>query len=360
LVDKLILLETTFLKEKNTGISTVINSILHVFNDFGIDYKTISYYKYFAKKKMLLWYIYYNIILNIKVYMLKKSDTFLIPSNIGGLFFLISRNASNILLIYDLFEISENKNIAKKIINKVRFFLIFKNVKKIITISKTSCNNIKTIFPDVKGKVYQIYLFIRNVNQVDEGNGDGKRILSQKVISTVNDNLYFLANGSGQKRKNVDFLIENMQKIWQDFGHKLVLIGKDFYNNQYYEVLSKIKGYGYENLIIHLGEVTNAELIYLYKNATCFIFPSLNEGFGLPPLEALVYDCKIAVSNISIFREIYSEMDCLFDFNYDSLKTVLLYISNNEMYDFNNNKKIILNRFSYDKFSKNLIAALTS
>lgn len=56
------------------------------------------------------------------------------------------------------------------------------------------------------------------------------------------------------------------------------------------------------------------ELKYLYRNAWGFIFPSIYEGFGIPPLEAIVMGVKhIAVSDIPIFREIYMEGVSYFD-----------------------------------------------
>ena len=55
------------------------------------------------------------------------------------------------------------------------------------------------------------------------------------------------------------------------------------------------------------GYVSDDELASLYKYAKGFIFPSLCEGFGLPPLEAIVLGCKsVALSDIPVFREIYN------------------------------------------------------
>ena len=66
--------------------------------------------------------------------------------------------------------------------------------------------------------------------------------------------------------------------------------------------------------IVYTGYVTDDELYSLYKNARGFIFPSLYEGFGLPPLEAIIMGVKcIAVSNISVFKEIYHRNVYYFD-----------------------------------------------
>ncbi|WPU08584.1 glycosyltransferase family 1 protein [Pseudarthrobacter oxydans] len=62
-----------------------------------------------------------------------------------------------------------------------------------------------------------------------------------------------------------------------------------------------------------LGSVSNAELRWLYEHSSLLIFASLDEGFGLPPLEALHFGCPIAVSDIPVFRELYEDAANFFD-----------------------------------------------
>jgi glycosyltransferase involved in cell wall biosynthesis len=62
-----------------------------------------------------------------------------------------------------------------------------------------------------------------------------------------------------------------------------------------------------------LGYVSDAELRSLYENAACFAFPSIYEGFGLPPLEALALGCPTVVANGSSLREIFTEVAFLCD-----------------------------------------------
>ena len=56
-----------------------------------------------------------------------------------------------------------------------------------------------------------------------------------------------------------------------------------------------------------LGEVSDSELIDLYRNAEALLFPSLYEGFGLPPLEALACGTISVVSRIEVLEELYSD-----------------------------------------------------
>jgi glycosyltransferase involved in cell wall biosynthesis len=51
----------------------------------------------------------------------------------------------------------------------------------------------------------------------------------------------------------------------------------------------------------------------LYSSASVFIYPSLYEGFGIPPLEAMAHDCPVAASNTSSIPEVVGEAAELFD-----------------------------------------------
>lgn len=56
--------------------------------------------------------------------------------------------------------------------------------------------------------------------------------------------------------------------------------------------------------VIFTGHVSDEELKVLYKNALMFVFPSIYEGFGIPILDAQLFEIPVICSDISIFREI--------------------------------------------------------
>ena len=56
--------------------------------------------------------------------------------------------------------------------------------------------------------------------------------------------------------------------------------------------------------VLILNQVTDNELSWLYRNCQIFSFLSLDEGFGLPVLEALYFNCTLLLSDIKVFREI--------------------------------------------------------
>jgi len=72
--------------------------------------------------------------------------------------------------------------------------------------------------------------------------------------------------------------------------------------------------------VVMLGYVSNQQLKYLYSHASLFIFPSLFEGFGIPPLEAMILGCPVLSSNATALPEILGDACEYFDpLNVDDL-----------------------------------------
>jgi mannosyltransferase len=70
---------------------------------------------------------------------------------------------------------------------------------------------------------------------------------------------------------------------------------------------------GLSDHIVPVGRVSDAELTFLYKQAGFFFFPSLYEGFGIPPLEAMQQGCPVLASNRSSIPEVVGDAGVLFD-----------------------------------------------
>ena len=116
---------------------------------------------------------------------------------------------------------------------------------------------------------------------------------------------YVLAASSRNPNKNFRRIVQAM-KEHDTAGAKLVIAGGD--DNRIYR-----EGTHLPDGIRALGYVSDAELKALYENASCFVFASLYEGFGLPPLEALSCGCPIVVSRVGSLPEIFDEVACFCD-----------------------------------------------
>jgi len=111
---------------------------------------------------------------------------------------------------------------------------------------------------------------------------------------------YILTVGTLQPRKNYVRLIEAFSKL--DSSLTLVIVGKKGW--LYEDILAAPEKFGVQQRVKFLEFVPDSDLSALYKDARCFVLPSLYEGFGLPVLEAMAYGCPVVVSNVSSLPEI--------------------------------------------------------
>ncbi len=126
----------------------------------------------------------------------------------------------------------------------------------------------------------------------------------------LNDD-YILFVGNRKKHKNLSNLILAFSKIKDRVNVKLVIAGSKDRQKDDVDIL--IENLNLKKHVIEFISPTDEEILSLYKHAKLFVFPSLFEGFGLPPLEALALDCPVIASNIPVLREILGEEIACFD-----------------------------------------------
>ena len=117
--------------------------------------------------------------------------------------------------------------------------------------------------------------------------------------------------GHIEPRKNYPRLIEAFKKLKEKEENqdlKLVIAGK-----KYVDYINTIRLMEETPDVVYLDFIPRELLLWLYKNATLFVFPSTYEGFGFPPLEAASMGTISAVSNVSSIPEVCG--DCAFYFN---------------------------------------------
>lgn len=114
---------------------------------------------------------------------------------------------------------------------------------------------------------------------------------------------YFLHVGVMEKRKNLPVLIQAFSQMVkrEDFARfKLVLVGQRGPRktlDDYDHVLDLITSLELENRVILPGFLNSRDLNNYYQHALAYVFPSLNEGFGMPILEAFSFGLPVIISN---------------------------------------------------------------
>jgi glycosyltransferase involved in cell wall biosynthesis len=111
--------------------------------------------------------------------------------------------------------------------------------------------------------------------------------------------------GTKEPRKNLDRLLRAYLELpeWLKKEFKIVLVGPKGWGEGYStDVFEKIRDH-----IVVIDYVDVDTLAYIYSLASLFVFPSLYEGFGLPPLEAMACGCPVVVSNAASLPEVCGE-----------------------------------------------------
>jgi glycosyltransferase involved in cell wall biosynthesis len=167
---------------------------------------------------------------------------------------------------------------------------------------------------------------------------------------------YFLYVGSIKPHKNLLTALKafNLWRSKYNGKNKLVLVGikqSDLASNS--EALNLID----KNSTIIPGYVPDDDLAVYYNNAKCLIFPSLYEGFGLPPLEAMIYGCPVLTSNSASLPEVCGTAALYFEpLNFEELASKMEQIINDDNLRRGLVEKGYTNasRFTREKLNENL------
>jgi glycosyltransferase involved in cell wall biosynthesis len=121
----------------------------------------------------------------------------------------------------------------------------------------------------------------------------------------LGDKPYLVSVGTLQPRKNYQMLIRAFRPVAARWPHNLVIAGGKGW--LYDEMVAEVERQGLQGRVLFTGFVDDADLPALYSEATLFLFASLYEGFGLPPLEAMACGVPVLASNASCLPEVVGD-----------------------------------------------------
>lgn len=143
---------------------------------------------------------------------------------------------------------------------------------------------------------------------------------------------YLLAVGSLQPRKNLVRLIRAYAKLRtenENFQPQLVIVGRKLWLAD--EIFAEVRKQRWAKDVILTGYVSDEDLPKLYRQATAFVYPSLFEGFGLPPVEAMACGTPVVTSNVSSLPEVTGEAALLIDpLDQSAIELALLQITGDQ------------------------------
>ena len=263
----------------------------------------------------LRYLVWKQIILPIKL-VFNSADFLICPDYVAPIF----SSTKKIVVIHDnlFWKYPENyPRFWRKYFTKLIKFGLFGN-SQIVTTSRYSKNGLKNIFDNYK--IDYVYQSSERVHYIDKINRSKE---------------YILHIGTFEKRKDLLTLVKAFKLFKDKTGSslKLVLAGSKNFNGSK-QIYKEIKRYISKNnlisFIIMPGYINKKQAIYYFNNAFTYVFPSIDEGFGIPLIEAMRAHVPVICSDIEIFKEIGHDCVVYFkkqDFNdlYNKLKLICQY-----------------------------------
>ncbi len=193
----------------------------------------------------------------------------------------------------------------KKIAHRLVIRNAVKKSEKIFAVSQYTKDDIKKYFGASQGKIEVTYEAIDPVRKI-ASDSVGKILKKYGIIKP-----YILYVGNAYPHKNLERLVLVFREIAKKHPHlHLVFVGKEDY---FYKRLKKYVSQNFAKNVIFADYIPDEHLTPVYQEALLYVFPSLYEGFGLPPLEAMAENIPVASSSGSCLPEILGNAAIYFD-----------------------------------------------
>jgi len=180
---------------------------------------------------------------------------------------------------------------------------------RVLTVSEASKRDILEYFRVPESKVTVIYNAIDERFHEEPPADEVMRVQERYQLTDP----FILYAGNIKPHKNLERLIEAFHMVRRgELEHiKLLIIGDEI--SKYATLRRAVHRYKLHKHVRFFGFVPDATLAILYRLARVFVFPSLYEGFGLPPLEAMASGTPVITSNLSSLPEVVGDAAMLID-----------------------------------------------
>lgn len=274
----------------------------------GIEHREISY-DWLQKLVSFGSISIYRIIWNLFVlpFLSREFDLVYSLSPHGSVFI----KNKQIITVHDLIGLDKKISLSQSIYYRTIFPAILKQSKRIISISNATKEDLKGHVDGVENRVQIIYNGADHLKPLPYSS-----MTSPKIDLEMGK--YFILVGASFSHKNVETVISVFNSLKE---YKLIIVhGKNKYSKGLQNKYSEMKNVSF------VSELSNEDLVSLYRNALGNIYVSLKEGFGFPPFEAALNDTVSIVSEIDCLKEIYADGSVIYvdPYSIDDIKEKVL------------------------------------
>lgn len=306
----------------------------HFFEQYGVDIITtpdiVANTSKVSKLRPVYW-LFYSFYLSAKI-RIKYSNKLIISTTHHALPFI----RKQVITIHDI----RPRKYPDSIFQLINFkFLIPRTAKKIqhiLTVSNAVKGQLISVFGLADNKISVVYNAVSdNFNPTQ--NIQLKRETGKNILMV----------GASWPHKNAHEFIDNYFKFDKDLRLTIVS-GETNYRSELEKMVAQLN---ITDRVNFLSNLTDSELKDIYERSDVLVYPSKDEGFGIPPIEAMAHGLPVIVSDIPVFREILSSSALYVSpESYDSWK---------EAFDIlNSNRDDFINRgyITSQKYSLNLMS----
>ncbi len=252
---------------------------------------------FFKKLPNLVWLLIMMPVLGIRY----RADIYFSP--LPCIPFCLKKRVKKVIVVHDVVNIEFKDTMAWE--NKLASWLLFNRSIRKADIIWTNSNYTKVCV--------EKYFPIRKSNEIFVGCSVNRTLYHQFDVTddmkeTISNRYgisgrFLLFVGSLEPRKNLSFLVSLMPRLWEKTQIPLVVVGAKGWKETGISQIINDPLFPNES-IVFCGYVSNQDLAVLYNMATCFVSASLNEGFGMPQLEAFLCGCPVVTADNSAMREV--------------------------------------------------------
>ena len=216
-----------------------------------------------------------------------------------------------VVVIHDLFHktFPQQFSFINRSIIERKYRHALSAADQVVSISDSTARLIGEYYPESKGKLSRVYQSIApeyRTDKISDSEGEG----------------YFLMVGTTSERKNLEAMMQAYEGMEEGLRIPIKVVGR---TNAYIKrIQTQLKAKGLIQYFDFLGHVSQDEMMRLYKEAFALVFPSHDEGFGRPILEAIQFKIPVIAYNRASIPEVLDKYGIIVEYDRtDALKEAL-------------------------------------
>lgn len=289
--------------------------------------------KFKGRQNLVFWYNKYKLLNNIDS-ILEGVD--LVHITLFDPYLIDILKKKNIPFVFNVYDLNHKTQNLKKWFWNLQMCdyaeqgiqLLWEEAQSIICVSKTTKNDLLEYYPTLNSeKIKVIYhsvdlSHIWELQKQSENNEEYQNLLKKLGVKKF---ILFIGKRSAEYKNFIPFMRAIAPLLEEDLH--CICLGHESFTENEKNLLRELK---IENLVHQISGDESVKY-YLFSKASCFVYPSLAEGFGIPVLEAWAGWCPVLCSNIPVFFEIGAGAAFYFDpRNIENMRELIQWVSKND------------------------------